>query len=404
MSGHILILVENLSVPFDRRVWQESRALVDAGYKVTVICPKGTKQDQEPEATIEGVRILRYPLKPATGGPLGYLREYSLALWHTIRLALKVRREGPIDVVHACNPPDLLFVVALILRVLGGTRSVFDQHDLVPELYLSRFESGGKILFTFATLVERITFAVADAVISTNESYRRVAISRGKMAPEKVTVVRSAPDLSRFVQREPDPSLKRGKDFLGAYVGVMGPQDGVDYALRAIAHLRNELGRTDTHFIFMGGGDAFDEMVALSQALGITDIVEFTGRVPDEFLQRCLSSADICLSPDPKNPLNDVSTMNKVVEYMAMARPMVSFELTEARVSAGDAAVYAPANDEAKFAEGIVELLDDPERRKRMGEYGRDRVEQELSWSTSRVNLVEFYGRVFATSVKRRSK
>ncbi|MFF2549773.1 glycosyltransferase family 4 protein [Nocardia sp. NPDC058058] len=393
-SGHILILVENLSVPFDRRVWQESRALVDAGYRVTVICPMGAKQDREPEATIEGVRILRYPLRAATGGPAGYLREYSLALWHTLRLAWKVRREGPIDVVQACNPPDLLFLIALVLRV-GGTRFVFDHHDLVPELFLSRFGGGGGPLYRVSKLLERITFACADAVISTNESYRQVAIRRGHMAPELVTVVRSAPDLSRFVPREPDPSLKRGKPYLGAYLGVMGPQDGVDYALRAIALLRDKLGRTDTHFLFMGGGDAFDDLVALSKELGLEDLVEFTGRVPDEFVQTGLSTADICLSPDPHNPLNDVSTMNKVVEYMAMSRPLVSFELTEARVSAGAAAVYVAGNDELGFAEAIAELLDDPARRERMGAFGRSRVERELSWDTSRQNLIEFYARVF---------
>lgn len=395
MTGHILILVENLSVPFDRRVWQESRALTDAGHKVTVICPQGGKQDREPEATIDGVRILRYPLRPASGGPAGYVREYSLALWHTMRLALKVRRTERVDVVHFCNPPDLLFVVALVLRVFGGTKSVFDQHDLVPELFLSRFPSGGRMLFRLTRLVERMTYWSSDAVISTNESYRRVAIERGKMSPERVAVVRSAPDLSRFQRCEPDPSLRNRKRYLGAYLGVMGPQDGVDYALRAIAHLRNHIGRRDVHFVFMGGGDAFDDMVALSAELGITDIVDFTGRVPDEFVQRCLSSADICLSPDPKNPLNDVSTMNKVVEYMAMAKPLVSFDLIEARVSAGRAAVYVPDNDEAAFAAAIDELLDDPARRDDMGEYGRERVARELSWDVSRRNLIEFYSRLF---------
>ncbi|WP_218003457.1 glycosyltransferase family 4 protein [Nocardia concava] len=395
MAGqHILILVENLSVPFDRRVWQESRALVDAGYRVTVICPQGTKQDREAEATIEGVHILRYPLRAATGGPAGYLREYSLALFHTLRLALRVRRAGPIDAVHACNPPDLLFLIALVLR-LGGTRFVFDHHDLVPELFLSRFEGGGKLLYRASMLLERLTFACADAVISTNESYRRVAIERGHMDPDKVTVVRSAPDLSRFIPRDPQPALKHGKPYLGAYLGVMGPQDGVDYALRAIAHFRDELGRDDAHFIFMGAGDAFDDLVALSKELKLDDMVEFTGRVSDEFLQTCLSTADICLSPDPYNPLNDVSTMNKVVEYMAMSRPLVSFELTEARVSAGDAAVYVPANDEAAFAVAMAELLDDPVRRKQMGELGRERVERELSWDTSRQHLLGFYSRLF---------
>jgi glycosyltransferase involved in cell wall biosynthesis len=350
------------------------------------------------------VRILRYPLRAAGGGPPGYLREYSVALWHTTRLALKVRSEGRIDIVHSCNPPDLFFLVAVILRLFGGTRSVFDHHDLVPELFLSRFASGGRVLYWLTMVLERLTFLCADAVISTNESYRRIAIERGKIPPNRVSIVRSAPDLSRFVQCEPDPSLRNGKQYLGAYLGVMGPQDGVDYALRAIAHLRNEIGRTDTHFVFMGAGDAFDDMVALSADLGINDIVEFTGRVPDKFVQRCLSSADVCLSPDPKNPLNDVSTMNKVVEYMAMTRPLVSFDLVEARVSAGGAAVYAPANDEAAFAAAIDDLLDDPERRKEMGDLGRERVESELSWDISRKNLLRFYDDVFATLVNDRRK
>lgn len=396
MKPHILILVENLSVPFDRRVWQESLALVDAGYAVTVICPTGSKQDREPETVIDGVRILRYPLRAAAGGPFGYLREYLLALWHTLRLAIKVRLEGPVDIVHACNPPDLLFLIALVLRP-GGTRFVFDHHDLVPELFLSRFPNRGRTLYRLTLLVERLTFAVADAVISTNESYRQVAIERGKMAADRVTVVRSAPDLSRFVPLPPDPSLKRGRDHLVAYLGVMGPQDGVDYALRALQQLRNEFGRNDVHCIFMGAGDAFDDMKALSEELGVSDMVEFTGRVPDEFVQRCLSTADVCLSPDPLNPLNDVSTMNKVVEYMAMGCPIVSFDLVEARVSAGDAAVFVPANDEGAFARAIDELLDDAGRRRSMGQSGRRRVEQHLSWDMSRRALVDFYSRLLGT-------
>src|SRR6476620_11037858 len=301
MKRHILILVENLSVPFDRRVWQESRALADAGFKVTVICPTGAEQDRERETVIDGVRILRYPLRAATGGPFGYLREYTVALWHTLRLAIKVRRAGRIDVVHACNPPDLLFLIALALRP-GGARFVFDHHDLVPELFLSRFPGRGRVLHTLTRLLERLSFAAADAVISTNESYRRVAIERGKMAADRVVVIRSAPDLNRFVLRPPDDSLRRGKPYLLAYLGVMGPQDGVDYALRALRLLRGEIGRDDTHCVFMGAGDAYDEMVALSRQLGIDDIAEFPGRVSEEFVQRCLSTADVCLSPDPLNP------------------------------------------------------------------------------------------------------
>jgi glycosyltransferase involved in cell wall biosynthesis len=395
VKRHVLILVENLSVPFDRRVWQESRALVDAGFAVTVICPLGAKQDREREIVIDGVRILRYPLRPAAGGPLGYLREYTLALWHTFRLAMKVRRDGPVDVVHACNPPDLLFLIALVLRP-GGTRFVFDHHDLVPELFLSRFPNRGRALYRLTLLVERLTFAVADAVISTNESYRTVAIERGKMAADRVTVVRSAPDLSRFVSLPEDPSLRRGKKYLVTYLGVMGPQDGVDYALRALQLLRDKFGRNDVHCIFMGAGDAFDEMVSLSEDLGLSDVVEYTGRVPDEFVQRCLSTADVCLSPDPFNPLNDVSTMNKVVEYMAMGCPVVSFDLVEARVSAGDAAVYVPANDECAFAEAVDTLLNDAGRRHSMGMVGRNRVEEELSWDLSRRALVGFYSRLLS--------
>lgn len=391
---HILILVENLPVPFDRRVWQESRALVDAGYLVTVICPMGSRDHREPDVVLEGVHVVRFPLRAATAGPTGYLREYAWALWHTLRLARRVSRTQPVDVVHACNPPDLLFLVALVLR-RQGARLVFDHHDLVPELFLSRFTSGARVLYWATRFFERLTFRFADAVISTNESYRQVAINRGGMAAEDVTVVRSGPDLTRFVPRPPDPDLRQGKRYLAAYLGVMGPQDGVDYALRALSALRWELGRHDLHCVFMGSGDAYDAMVELSRQLRIDDMVEFTGRVPDEFVERCLSTADVCLSPDPKNPLNDVSTMNKVMEYMAMGRPLVSFELVEARVSAADAALYAPANDEMAFARAIDRLLRDPELREIMGERGRHRVEQDLSWEVSRRALVDFYERLF---------
>jgi glycosyltransferase involved in cell wall biosynthesis len=386
---HILILVENLSVPADRRVWQESRALVEAGFEVTVICPTGANHDREREAVIEGVRILRYPLGTATGGAFSYLREYTVALSHTLRLAIKVRRAGPVDIVHACNPPDLLFLIALALRP-GGTRFVFDHHDLVPELFLSRYPSR-RIFFSLTKCAERLTFAAADAVISTNESYRRVAIERGKMAAERVVVVRSAPDLKRFIEREPDVSLRRGKPYLLAYLGVMGPQDGVDYALRALQLLRDEIGRDDIHCVFLGAGDELDEMVALSKELGIADMVEFPGWAGDELIQRCLSTADVCLSPDPLTPFNDVSTMNKVVEYMAMGRPVVSFDLVETRVSADEAAVYVKDNDELAFAKAIDALLQDPERRRQMGEVGRRRVQQGLSWEVSHRALVRFY-------------
>ncbi|MFF4403878.1 glycosyltransferase family 4 protein [Streptomyces sp. NPDC001262] len=382
-----LILVENLSVPFDRRVWQECTTLRDAGWTVDVICPQGSKRDREPEAVVDGVRIHRYPLRAATGGPAGYLREYGSALWHTARLARKV---GPVHVVHACNPPDLLFLPALMLK-RRGARFVFDQHDLVPELYLSRFDRGQDLLYRAVCALERFTYRAADVVLATNESYRDVALRRGGKRPSDVFVVRSAPQTDRFQPVPPEPELKRGKPHLLCYLGVMGPQDGVDYALRALAKLRDELGRTDWHAVFVGAGDAFDAMVKLSRRLGLSEQVEFTGRIPDADLVRYLSTADVCLSPDPRNPLNDVSTMNKVLEYMAMGRPIVSFDLREARVSAGDAAVYAPANDEAEFARLIGLLLDDPEKRARMGKTGQERISGELSWRNSQVSLLAAY-------------
>lgn len=387
LPGKALILVENLSVPFDRRVWQESTALRDAGWEVHVICPQGTKQDTESEIVLDGVHIHRYRLRPATGGPLGFLREYFIALWHTFRL---VNRVGRVDVVHACNPPDLFFLVARWLK-RRGARFVFDQHDLVPELYLSRFGCGKDVLYRVVCALERATYRAADVVIATNESYRDVALSRGGQREDRVFVVRSAPAIERFRQVPPDPEIKRGKPYLLCYLGVMGPQDGVDYALRALAVLRDDLGRTDWHAVFVGSGDVFDDMVALAGRLGLSDCVEFTGRIPDADLCRYLSTANACLAPDPYNPLNDVSTMNKILEYMAMARPIVSFDLKEARVSAGDAALFAPANDEHAFAKLVARLLDDPDERRRMGAAGRARVTGPLSWQHSRAALVAAY-------------
>jgi glycosyltransferase involved in cell wall biosynthesis len=408
-SARILILVENLSVPFDRRVRQESRALVEAGHEVVVVCPQGTTRDREPRDVVDGVEILRYPLTAATGGPAGYVREYAAALWRTWRLTRRAAGTRGFDVVHACNPPDLLFLVAWPLQ-RRGARFVFDHHDLVPELFLSRFYGEGtaprlgRLLHRLAVVLERMTFHRADWVIATNESYARVAVERGRVPRARVSVVRSAPDLDRFVQVPADPALKGGREHLLCYLGVMGPQDGVDYALRAVAHLRHDMGRDDIRAVFIGSGDVFDEMVALSRTLEIDDVVHFTGRISDEDVQRHLSTADVCLAPDPFNPLNDVSTMNKIVEYMAMSRPIVSFDLREARVSAGDAAVYAPPNDEREFARLVAALLDDPERRDRMGAIGRARVEGELCWAVSRRHLIAAYDGLLAAAPRRRRR
>jgi len=388
LFGRALILVENLSVPFDRRVWQEATTLRDDGWEVHVICPQGTTRDTERELTVDGVHILRYPLAPATGGPIGFVTEYGTALLQTLRLALTVvRRFGPVDVVHACNPPDLFFLVGMLLK-LRGARFVFDQHDLVPELYESRFGRGRDLLYRAVCLMERLTYRAADVVLATNESYRAAALSRGHKRPDRVFVVRSAPAGERFHPVPPDPAIRNGRPHLLAYLGVMGPQDGIDYALRALVYLRE---RDDWHAVFVGSGDCFDAMVALRDELGLADRVEFTGRVSDADLLRYLSTADVCLAPDPRNPLNDVSTMNKIMEYMAMGCPLVSFDLREARVSAGDAALYATPNDERAFAALVAQLLDDPAARERMGEIGRARVEGPLSWKHSTEALLEAY-------------
>jgi glycosyltransferase involved in cell wall biosynthesis len=383
--------VEDLSVPLNRRVWQECVALRRAGFHVTVICPRGRKHDVEHFERKDGVEIHRYDVTPAAGGPIGYVREYGTALWRMWRLVRQVARTHAFDVVHACNPPDLLLLTALSLK-RRGARFVFDHHDLVPELYLSRFGRGRDLVYRLTLLAERLTFRLADVVISTNESYRHVALTRGTKRAEDVFVVRSAPDLSRFRPREPDPGLKDGRAHLISYLGVMGPQDGVDHALRALAHLR-EL-RSDWRALFVGEGDVYTRMRALAVELGLDGAVEFTGRISDDDVARILSSSDVCLAPDPKNPLNDVSTMNKIVEYMAMSRPIVAYDLVEARVSAGPAAVYATPNEERSFAAAIAELLDDPARRKEMGRIGRERVETALSWERSEEALLAAYRRV----------
>ncbi len=355
-----------------------------------MICPRGRTHDSEPHEVRDGVEIHRYPLRPAAGGTVGYLREYVVALWHTVRLVRNLSRSRRFDVVHVCNPPDLLLLPVWHLK-RTGTRMIYDQHDLVPELYLSRFRRNRDLVYRATLVLERLMFRIADVVISTNESYRAVALARGRKCTEDVFVVRSAPDLSRFVQVERDPTLRRGKEFLLAYLGVMGPQDGVDHAIRALAILNERRG--DWHAIFVGDGDVASEMRRLTRDLGLDGVVQFPGRIPDDELMTILSTADVCLAPDPKNPLNDVSTMNKIVEYMALSRPIVSYDLKEARASAGEAALYATPNDPVAFADCIEQLLDDSKRREEMGAAGLTRLRSGLSWEHSEQVLLDAYER-----------
>jgi glycosyltransferase involved in cell wall biosynthesis len=382
----VLILVENAPVPFDRRVRQESLALRAAGYEVVVVSPQGSDGDSEPYEVYEGIEIHRFPLREAQRAA-GYLREYSAALREIRSLIRRLNADRHFGVVHACNPPDFLLAAAWPLK-RQGTRLLFDHHDLSPELYESRYQRKDAFYFALRA-AERLAFLAADAVITTNESYRRIAIERGKKRPEEVFVVRNAPDPAQFGPVAPDESAKRGRRHLIAYLGLMGPQDGIDTALRVLALLRTQ--RDDWHAVFMGDGEVFQEMRQFAEELGLADSVEFTGRVREDRILPILSAADVCISPEPSSPLNDRSTFVKVVEYMAMARPVVAFDLTETRASAGDSALYAPPGDEAAFAACIGTLLDDPEQRRALGECGHARMAGELSWNHSRTQLLRAY-------------
>jgi glycosyltransferase involved in cell wall biosynthesis len=387
--------VQNLPVPFDRRVWLECRSLRDAGYDVTVVCPQG--QETGPRQVIDGVTIHAYPPYAPGGGALGYVSEYAYSFAATVRLVLRARRAGRFDVVQACNPPDIFWPLARWLRRRDGSRFVFDHHDLCPELYQSRFGDGRSLALRGLFALERQTFKAADRVISTNASYAQIAQRRGGVAPDRVTVVRTGPDLEKLRPVAPDPQLRRGRDHLVAYLGVMGPQDGVALAVQAAHRVVHEFGRRDISFTFMGAGDSYDEIVRLRDRLGLREFVDLPGRVPDELVIAVLSTADVGLCPDPRNPLNDVSTMNKTMEYMTFGLPVVAFDLRETRVSAADAAVYAEPNEVADFARALVDLIDDPDRRERMGRVGRDRVHNELAWEHQQAAYVGVYDSLIDT-------
>jgi glycosyltransferase involved in cell wall biosynthesis len=387
---HVLVLVENMSVPADRRVWLEARALAASGFQVSVVSPLGRGRDLEPSVVRDGVTVRRFQAHEATGGALSYAREYGSALVHMRRLALRIAREHPIDVVHLCNPPDVLYLAAKPL-IRRGARVVFDQHDLVPELYEARFGGRG-LLHRAAALCERRTYAAADVVIAPNESYRRIAIARGGKSPDDVFVVRIAPELELFTPVASDPAIRRGAPCLLAYVGTIGPQDGVDHALRALEALGRR--RADWRAVFAGRGDWRDDAIALASELGLGERVSFPGYLEDAQVVSLLSSADICIAPEPANALNDASTMIKVVEYMALGKPIVAYDLRETRVSAGESALYATPNRPDELATCIVRLLDDKSLRLRLGAEGRRRVEDELAWRHSEEALRRAYDRV----------
>lgn len=395
-AGKILIIVENLPVPFDRRVWQEANSLKNEGYEISVICPKGKGYEKKFEI-IDDIYIYRHSLPFEAKRALGYFLEYTCALFWEFVLSLKVYFERGFDVIHACNPPDLIFLIALFYKILLKKKFIFDHHDLNPELWLAK---GGKkdIFYKLLLLVEKFTFMTADISIATNESYKDIAVLRGGMKEEDVFIVRSSPIISKFeslIPESPDESIKNGKEYMVGYVGVMGKQDGVDYLLRAIDFIVNRRKRENVFFVIIGNGPEWNYSVNLSKELRIDNFVFFTGRIPDKEMIEYLYACDICVNPDVVNDFNDKSTMNKIIEYMILEKPIVQFNMREGRYSADAASLYAKANDEIDFAKKILILLDNEPLRKSMGEIGKKRVKDKFSWKNSEKVLLKAYNYSF---------
>ncbi len=385
----ILIIVENLPVPFDRRVWQEATTLQMNGHSVSIICPamRGFEKTYE---YLDGIHIHRHPLPVEGKSPSGYLIEYSLALFYQFKLSLKIYFQRGFDVIHACNPPDNIFIIAGLYKFFLNKKFVFDHHDINPELYFAKF--GKKdIFYKLMLLWERWTFKTADISIATNMSYKKIAVKRGGMKPDNVYIVRSGPDLKRTRLLPSNEKWKSGKKFLVGYVGVMGEQEGLDYLLKGVAYLVHLIKRNDVHFILVGGGTQLPLLKSLAEKLNINSYVTFTGRVSDNILMEILSTSDVCVNPDAVNEMNNKSTMNKIMEYMALGKPIVQFEMTEGRFSAQSASLYATPNNYQSLIKNIIKVLDNPELGKKMGNFGMMRVRKKLQWKHEVPKLLAAY-------------
>jgi glycosyltransferase involved in cell wall biosynthesis len=417
-AGNVLMFLEN-RYPHDPRVRNEATALVTAGYRVTVISLRA--KGEASHAFFNGVEAYRFPriavfnktnrsvqtfigrIMTSFKSLIGYVVEYSYFTLVSLFISFYVSIKQRIDIVHLNNPPDTLCVVAAVYRLLGK-KVIFDHHDLSPELYLSRYGITGEgkgMIYRTLLLLEKINLKLANVVIATNESYRENDIRRGNLDARKVFVVRNGPDLNRVRLTEPDERLKRMNKKILVYIGIMGPQDGVDYLIRALHYLVNGLGRTDFYCVLIGKGDSLESLKSLSHDLKIDEYVWFTGFIPDADVIRYLSTADICVDPDPSSPLNDVSTWIKIMEYMAVEKPIVTFDLKETRFSAQDAALYVRPNDEKGFAQAIFTLMDDAEMRRQMGRRGRERVERDLHWGIMKQNLLDAYAWCLTPNKKR---
>jgi glycosyltransferase involved in cell wall biosynthesis len=393
MKKKVLIIVENLPVPFDGRVWKEACALRDASYTVTVLSPKGKGYKQRYEC-LEGIHIYRHPMPKEGNGPFGYLWEYGCALFWELLYSWWIYFRRGFHVIQGCNPPDDIFLVTVFFKLLG-VKYIFDHHDVNPELYLSKYERQD-VLYKIQIYLEKLTFRFSDVVMSTNNSYKEIAVRRGGLAPEDVVVVRNGPDLKTFKLVSPKLDLKHGKRYLVGYVGTMSSQEGLDILLEVAEHIKG-LGRTDVHFTCVGGGPGLATLREAVKQRNLSDTVNFTGRIPDAELLDILSTADVCVNPDKPCEMNNISTMIKIMEYMALGKPIVQFDLKEGRFSAQEASLYSNKDNQvADFAEKILWLLEHPKERERMGEFGRRRVETELAWEYSVDNLLVAYEKAFS--------
>lgn len=390
---NILIIVQNLPVPFDRRVWQEAVTLRRAGFGVAVVSPKKKPYIKSFE-TLEGVDIYRYSLPiEASTGILGYVVEFAYCWLASLWLALKAYHHRPFHAIHACNPPDTFFALALLFRLLG-VRFVFDHHDLCPEMYVAKGRPGRGLLYRGLLLLERLTFRSADAVIAVNQSHRDIALRRGGIEASKVTIVRSGPRLAWSDMHTVCPEFKKGRKYLVVYLGEMGTQDGVDHLLRAILHYAASYPK-DTLFTLIGGGPEQHRMRDMSHQMQLEDWVTFTGRVTDDkLLRQYLATADLCIAPDPLTQYGDLSTTNKIIEYLAFGKPVVAFDLTEHRRTAQDAAEYVEPNNDVNLSVVSRALLLDEKRRLEMGRLGQERFSAHLAWENSEKALIELYSRL----------
>ena len=410
-ASKILMLVENY-FPQDTRVANEANLLTDAGYQVSVIALRS--HDQTRHETLNGVEIYRVPtlelfkktsftnasrmklLLVKLKAFVGYTVEYCYLTMACFVVSGYIFVRRGFDVIHCHNPPDTLFLVALPFKLLGK-KFVYDQHDLCPELYRSRYRAAEGFATRLLQMLEWFSLKLADVTIATNESYKQIQIERANKNPRDVFVVRNGPNETRMRPVTPSARLRGMNKHILCYVGSLNPQDGVDYLLRSLRLLLHGLRRSDFHCVIMGTGDSLQDLRDLAENLELNGCVDLAGFVSDEDLQANLAAADICVDPDPSSPLNDVSTWIKVMEYMAYAKPIVAFDLKETRFSAGDAAIYVQPNKEAEFAQAIVELMGQPELRKKMGAQGRRRVEQELQWNKVGRNLLAAYETLLAT-------